>query len=305
MDWSRLPSLSQLRAFEAAARGASFSAAARELNVTPAAIGQQVRALEREIGSTLIERVGRGMVPTEVGRELADALSRAFGTIADAVERASADAAARPVRVTMTPMFASYWFMPRYGDFRTRYPQHDLVVHPTGAIVDIAAGAADVAVRYGDGAWDGLEASLLQPSDFVIVGGPDLLPADFDVTPKDLLSLPWFEELGSQEIWRWFQSVGLDVGARAKVTEVPGHLIRELLREGHGLATAARVFVADDLATGRLRVYWEAERPSGGYWVVHRPGPQREGVTALVDWLRVQAGQKKGRLTGRPSPTGR
>ena len=86
LDWHRLPPLSSLRAFEATARLQGYSAAARSLNVTPAAVAQQVRKLEKELGVSLVRREGRGLVLTTAGRHLSALLQAAFTMMADGIE---------------------------------------------------------------------------------------------------------------------------------------------------------------------------------------------------------------------------
>ena len=103
----QLPSLTSLRAFEAAARLGGFSAAGRELNVTHAAVAQQVRGLEATLGVTLLARAGRGLSLTSEGERLAAALTSSFGAIAAAVEEVRSGENGRPLHVTLTPGFAS------------------------------------------------------------------------------------------------------------------------------------------------------------------------------------------------------
>ena len=109
MDWRDIPSLSALRAFEAAARLGSLSEAARALNVTHAAIAAHVRALETEFGQPLLRRSGRGMVPTQAGLELSRDLGSGFAEIAAGVRALKRGREDRPVILTTTPSFAENW----------------------------------------------------------------------------------------------------------------------------------------------------------------------------------------------------
>jgi LysR family glycine cleavage system transcriptional activator len=107
MIWDDIPSLAALRAFEYAARHRSFSAAERDFNMTHAAIGQHVRALENHISQSLMQRQGRGMSVTAEGRKLADALSDAFGLIGVAFNDLLDQSKTRPIRVALTPSLAA------------------------------------------------------------------------------------------------------------------------------------------------------------------------------------------------------
>ena len=112
MDWKDIPSLAALRAFEAAARTGSLSAAGRELNVTHAAIAGHVRALESFFGVTLLTRTPKGMDPTPEGALLSRGLSDGFGTLIAACRDLSDRGRVRPISVTTTPTFAEHWLMP-------------------------------------------------------------------------------------------------------------------------------------------------------------------------------------------------
>lgn len=169
MKWHDIPSLAALRAFETAARHGSFSAAARDLNVTHAAIGQHVRALENHFGQSLMQRVGRGMAVTPDGRLLADRLSDAFGMIASATHDLLDQSKSRAIRVALTPSFASDWLMPRIGAFWDAHPDIEIELLPAGKLVDLRRDNVDVAIRYGKGGWAGSKSTKLMPAGHVAV----------------------------------------------------------------------------------------------------------------------------------------
>jgi LysR family glycine cleavage system transcriptional activator len=289
MDWSNLPPLTALRSFEATARHGSFSAAAREQNVTPAAINQQVRALERHLNASLVQRQGRGVALTEAGNSLARDLSQAFTTIRDGVERVAEASAARPVRITTTPTFAAYWFMPRYGAFRAKYPDLELMVHPTGAVIDMTDGTYDFAIRFNGKQTPGLESVPLVATPIVVVGTPDLIASTPYEGLEALGHLPWFVESGSDEMSTW-QAAFRQMAARPdNVTWLPGTMILEAVREGHGVATVAEMFVADDIAAGRLVPIWRTEEVAAGYSLIHRSGVLRPAAKAFATWIKREA----------------
>lgn len=289
MTWDGLPSLSMLRAFEAAARTRSFSAAGRELNVSHAAVGQQVRKLEAHLDRPLMLRAGRGLSLTPDGAALAQGLSEGFDTLRDAVKAFSAEDAARPVHVTLTPNFAMSWLMPRLGRFRAKHPEVELRIDPTGALADMSKREHDLAIRYGRGAWPGLEATPLLRSRFLICGSPGLAAQAGDFSPEALLSLPWLQEADTDEIAVWLAEQGI-VGPRpARLTVMPGFMLLQALRDGQGVACTTEMTVRQDLASGALVALHEDPTPESGYHVVRRPGPLRPPVRALYDWLRREA----------------
>lgn len=283
-----LPSLAALRAFEASARGGSFSAAARELNVTPAAVAQQVRALERDLGLALAQREGRGIALTADGATLARELSAGFATIRDGVDRLREREAVKPVSVSTTPSFAAGWFMPRLPQFWADNPGLELALHPSAAQVDLQDGQYDLAVRFGGGDWPGLQAELLIATTFIVCASPDLLGDTSLASVEDLLRFQWFEEPGTHEQLIWLDAVGLPREKRRNVTQLPGNMLLTALREGRGIAASAKLFVEEDLAAGRLVKLWEDERPGRGYHIVTRPGVLRPPAERVRRWLKRQ-----------------
>jgi LysR family transcriptional regulator, glycine cleavage system transcriptional activator len=117
MDWKRLPPLTALRAFAAVAQSGSFSAAARALNVTHAAVAQQVRALEEHLDQPLVARDGRALALTAEGEQLAAALNDGFATMQRGIDALRATDGDRPLRISLTAGFAAQWLMPRLRDF--------------------------------------------------------------------------------------------------------------------------------------------------------------------------------------------
>ncbi|MCX7286669.1 MAG: LysR family transcriptional regulator, partial [Rhodobacterales bacterium] len=160
-DWRTLPSLTALRAFAATAETRSFSQAARALNVTHAAVAQQVRALEEHLGRPLVQRDGRGVGLTADGEHLAQALGEGFGAFQRGIEALLSGEADRPVRVTLTAAFAAQWLMPRLRDFWEQHPDIGLSMHPDARVVDLHRDRMDLAIRYGNGDWPGVEATFL------------------------------------------------------------------------------------------------------------------------------------------------
>lgn len=287
----RLPPLSALRAFEAAARTGSLSAAGRELNVTHAAIGQQVRRLERALGAPLLTRAGRGVSPTVAGAALAAGLSDAFQRMGEAVASARRAAAVRPLRVTMTPSFAASWLTPRLGAFRQAHPDIDLVLDPSAHVIDLTREGFDLGIRFGAGDWPGLQSALLLPSDFILVAAPSLLEGRTLAEPADLLDFPWIQELGTDELPDWLSSRGVDVSDHQGSAYLPGFMLMETVRAGQGVAATARVLVREDLAAGRLVELFRDENANAteGYHLVWPPGPRPEAVDRFVAWLLEEA----------------
>lgn len=291
MDWLSLPPLSALRAFCAYAETGSVTLAGTALNVSHAAISQQIRKLEDRLGLALVDRGGRQMRLTAEGRQLAHALGEGFGTIAQTVAALTNHEADRPILVSATPSFASGWLMPRLSGFREAHPDISLTIDPSVEVKSLQPGGVDVALRYGAGQWPGLEAVRLIRSPVVVVAQPALIGDRQIASAAELGYLPWLQEYGTSETTDWMARQGVVRRASHALTALPGNLLLEAARQGQGVAIAPRVFVEDDIAAGRLRLLFEADLHKG-YYMVTRPGPQRPALKAFTRWLRRQADQK-------------
>lgn len=286
-----MPPLSSLRSFEAAARHLSYSEAGRELNVTHAAVAQQVRRLEEWLGTGLLFREGRGLALSDEGRLLSARLTAGFETLADGLEELSQREASRGVKITMTPSFAASWMMGRLGAFRDRHPEIELMLSPSSTVVDLKRDGFDLAVRYGTGNWEGLDVEPLIPARFRIVAAKSLLKGRKITKPEQLGDYPWIIELGLDELRTWLRSRGLE-GIRSKqgMLHLPGHLVLLAVREGQGIACTASVFVEEDIRQGRLVSLFENDaREKTGYYLVRRPGPLRGPLKTVISWLKEEA----------------
>lgn len=292
MDWLNMPPLPALRAFAAYAETGNVSSAGARLNVSHAAISQQIRALERFLETPLLDRSARKAELTEEGVRLARALEEGFGAIWRGVEEISGAGKARPVVVSSTPAMASSWLLPRLSGFRAAHPGIDLMLDASAEVKPLRPGGIDVALRYGDGAWPGLEAELLVKSPVVVVAAPSLLPARPEAGGSALAEYPWLQELGTTEASTFLSNQGVVPGAapaaRAGVISLPGNLMLDAARDGQGLAAVALVSVAADIEAGRL-VELARDTRKTGYFIVTGPGPHRPALKTFLRWLRRQA----------------
>ena len=185
---SHLPPLSALRAFEVAARLKSFSKAADELNVTPAAISHQIHALEADLGIRLFDRRNRAVEPTASARLLLPDLSAAFAGIQTAVRRLRAHNDTGMLNVTASPSIAAKWLVLRLHRFQAQWPEIDVRISTSDDLVDLTKGEFDLAIRYGTGRYPGLGVELLLQNEVFPACSPRLLEAGPSLrTPQDLL----------------------------------------------------------------------------------------------------------------------
>ncbi|MYM56128.1 LysR family transcriptional regulator [Thalassovita mangrovi] len=287
MNLSRLPPLNALRAFAAFHQAGSMAAAGALLNVSHAAISQQIKSLESHLGLPLLDRKPRKPVLTDAGLQLALTLERSFAEIAQMTDALTGAEADRPLQISATPAFVSGWLMPRLADFRQKFPEVSLMVDPSAEVKPLRPGGIDIALRYGDGNWPGLEVELLVESPIVVVASPELVPQQVPLTPDELARLPWLQELGTHESSDWLRQQGVTERPASGMTTLPGNLMMEEARAGRGAAVLARAFVEPDIAAGRLRVLFQDDRKKG-YFLVTRPGVQRPALRAFTKWLKGQ-----------------
>lgn len=288
---ARLPSLNALRAFEAAARYLSFTRAAHELHVTQAAVSQQVRALEEDIGAPLFRRARRALVLTDAGRELAGDAAEAFARLADAAARARARGRTRPLAVSMTPSFGAKWLVPRLGRFLSAHPEIDLKIHTSQLLVDLRRGEADIVVRQGRGVYPGLSVELLAREDIFPVCSPKLIGRKPLETPNDLRAHVLLQDEGVE--WGpWLAAAGVtgidpDRGPRF----LDSHLTLEACADGQGVALGRTMIAADDLASGRLvRPFPLSVTIPLAYWLVYAPDQaERPALQAFRQWILAEA----------------
>lgn len=288
MDWLSLPPLAALRAFSAFAERRNVVAAGAALNVSHAAISQQLRALEKHLGVALLDRTRKSMTLTPEGEELARALHLGFGAIGTAIADLTKARQGRPVHVSLTSSFAASWLMPRLPTFQAKYPDIHLALDPSPKLVSLTPGGVDVAIRYGAGDWPGVSAEMLQPSPMVIVAAPSLLDGKTHWTAQELSQLPWLEEFGTTEATTWLARQGVDHGPGAGRIALPGNLLLDGVRAGQGVTVTARHFVEGDISSGRIVELFQ-EPGDFGYHIVLGDAPLRPAVKTFVAWLRRQA----------------
>ncbi len=286
IDWRALPSLSSLRAFELTARGGNFASAARELNVTHAAIAQRVRSLEAELGVALVRRSGRSVALTDAGTQLAGHLSEGFGTIASGVQELRQDQNKQPVQIAATVFISQAVILPRLVDFWQLHPDIQVSILPSQEVVDITAMGFDMGIRAtpDEPDWPGLNAEPLLESEVIAVGAPSMV--NEDMPPLD--QLPWIWSKGIEHEERAVQSFGLDTSKLRNVDLGVPFLQLSLARQGLGISFATEVLVRDDLASGELCRVPVPSTCNVTYYAVTPTGPVRPQAATFIKWLKAE-----------------
>jgi LysR family glycine cleavage system transcriptional activator len=295
-----LPPLNALRAFEAAARRLSLSLAARELNVTPAAISHQIRLLEEHIGLAVFERNGRGLALTDAGAAGLRDLREGFAHLSAAMDAIGSLGETGALSVSVAPSFAAKWLLPRLHSFEREHPDIDVHVSASTQLADFPRDRVDVAVRYGAGGYADVFFEKLLAESVAPVCSPGLLNGRVPQSARDLLGLGLLHDDSPDDdpscpSWEmWLRAAGV---ADPEVERGPRYnqasLVIEAAVLGRGVALAKSTLAAADLAAGRLVRPIEAERPVdfAYYFVAPRAKLNLPKVAYFRDWLRRQTGQ--------------
>ena len=287
----RLPPLAAVRVFEAAARHENFTKAAAELGMTQAAVSYQIKLLEERLGAPLFRREKRRVGLTDAGRRAAPQITRAFDAIDSAFGAIRAEDAGL-LAVSTTNTFANTWLAWRLGGFQMANPEMAVRLLTDDTIADFATGAADVGIRSGLGAWDGLAADKIVPIDFTPMCSPAFRDRHRLAAPADLIGVP---QISPHDPWWpfWLREAGVDVPDGAPR---PGVRLDSQAHEGHaamagqGVAMLTPFFWRNDLADGRLVQLFDQVSTRGyAYWLVFPEA--RRGVAKIKrfrDWLLAE-----------------
>ena len=272
-----LPPLNAIRAFESAGRHLSFSKAADELNVTAAAISQQVRNLEDIIGVPLFRRLTRAIVLTDAGQTALPMVSEGFDALFAGVEKMRAHESSGILTVSAAPSFAAKWLVRRLPRYQARFPETRIRIDPTLQLANFESENVDIAIRFGEGDYPGMRSDLLIRENTTPICSPQLLEGDHplmvpdDVRHHMLLHCDWGFRNGVQPDWAmWLKLAGVeDVDPSRGPTFTTEILTLEAALDGQGIALANRNIVANEIAAGRLVVPFELSLMTRfGFYVV-------------------------------------
>jgi LysR family transcriptional regulator, glycine cleavage system transcriptional activator len=288
--YDRLP-LNALRVFEAVATRLNFSDAAEALNVTPAAVSQQVKALEDYLQTPLLRRNGRGVQLTLEGKQLLPGLRRGLGELEAALQQIRQERESGTVNVTTLSSFLQKWLTPRLADLHARHPEIDFRIQTSSEIVDFARTDFHAAIRLGSGDYPGLRSEKFLDEYLVAVASPAVLAKYGPLSNgTDLASMPLLH--GTEIDWGSWSA-----GDAESLTRLRGTFIDDSAAllgatiEGVGFGILRWTLAADELQAGRVVLASKRIMPHRfayhfvcpeGYMVLPK-------VAALRDWLVQQA----------------
>ena len=310
----RLPPLNALRAFEAAGRHLSFTRAANELHVTPAAISHQIKALESDLGAKLFRRINGALQLTEAGQGCLPGLREGFDSIAGAVERIRARIDWSILTISAPAAFGARWLVPRIVDFRSAHPDIQIRIDPAIRLMDPVRDGVDVVIEFSQGDYPGRRAQHLFDQPVVPVCSPRLLSGDRPLrSPADLRqqTLIHFDSPAGDPDWPNWRS-WLEANSVADIDPNRGphfkspNFTMQAILAGHGVALMAELVVENELAAGTLVVPFELPYPASfGYWALTTSaGSNTEPVSLFCDWLAREAAryvrEREVRLSAEP-----
>lgn len=299
----QLPPLTELRAFEAAARHLSFKKAAAELYVTPTAVSHQIKLLERHCGRDLFRRRPRPLKLTAAGELLFPVVRDGFATFADALTKVRAGAIEGRLSITATNAFAARWLVPRLPKWREAHPRLKLDILGTDAVLDLAAGEADIAIRYSRRPPVGSQCIELTRDTFRVIASPKLVGSrEKLLSPEELASFPLIEiEWPSADrdapTWqRWQAKASRRFKLVPDLARLPNLAFREELHaieaaiSGQGIAICSDVLVGSELASGALVQVSKLTLPGYSFFLAYLPThPRVTPIRAFSEWARSMA----------------
>jgi LysR family glycine cleavage system transcriptional activator len=298
----RVPGLNTLKTLEAAGRHMSFTRAASELGVTPAAVSHQIREFEDQLGVRLFQRTSRKMRHTTGGEILHAAVSDALENINRAVARLQKTGNKQRLKVTGFPSITAKCLVPRLDRFLEIVPDADVRIDVSQTPLDFVRDDVDIAIRFGDGVCPGMKVDRLFEETVFPVCSPALLSGDRPLRqPQDLLHhtlihVDW-QDMGPWPNWRmWMLAAGIsDFNESRGLHFGLTSLAIQAAIDGHGVALGDSTLVADDIAAGRLVQPFNVALkgpPQLAYFVISPEETADEPmVRAFREWVLSEAAQ--------------
>jgi LysR family glycine cleavage system transcriptional activator len=288
-----LPPLNSLRAFEATARHLSFSKAAQELHVTPAALSHQIRGLEEQLQLKLFHRRARSIELTEAARTIYPGIRTGFDAIREAVERLDRGKQDRMLVVSSTPGLTAKWLVPRLYKFLALHPDIETRITASVGYANFATDDVDVGIRLSSGVHPDLYVEKLSDEWLLPLCSPRLLEGEHPLgVAHDLkhFTLIQVDLPGVVPTWTdWMEMAGLDGidSTRGLRLNVADHAL-DAASEGVGVVLAYKMVAARDIALKRLIIPFGPEIPLPGrayYFVCAKGQEKRAPIKAFRDWI--------------------
>jgi DNA-binding transcriptional LysR family regulator len=284
---SRAP-LAGLRVFEAVARHGSVTRAALELNVTPGAVSQQIRQVEKSLEVELFVRRHGRLALTDGGRFLADRLASSFEQIERAVAQVAGNPGARRLRIKVMPTFAIRWLVPRLTTFYEQHPDFEIEVGTYPRHEEPSLEEVDFVVRHGPGNWDDADSELIFGDALTPVCSPAV--ARTLSSPRDLAAHNLLYSMRREEGWQlWLNDRDMGGLRPRRITKLPNAaVVYQAAIDGLGVALGQIAYVREDLDSGRLVMPFDRvlHTDSGYYLCCAKRKSNQTNVKLFRQWIR-------------------
>lgn len=297
----RMPSLNALRAFEAVAQHLSFAKAAEDLHVTKAAVAQQVRLLEAEIGAPLVRRSGRGLSLTDAGQAGLRDIKEGFAKLSAGARRMREARGRDLLVISAGASFAATWLVRRIGRFKQEHPEIDVLLDAARSATEMDREGIDAYIVWGTGDFPGyVSIRLFEEHAFPVCSprlqaGPAPLVDLGDLRHHTLLHLEWDWHYGAWPDWEtWLNAAGVaDVDVSRGIWFNQMSIALEAAIQGQGVALSTRALAADEIRLGHLVAPFatSVETPFGYYFVCRSESLRNAKFMALRQWLVDEAGR--------------
>ncbi|MGE0211091.1 MAG: LysR family transcriptional regulator [Parvibaculaceae bacterium] len=282
------PPLDWLRAFEAAARHASFTAAAAEIGLTQAAVSQHIRKLEEHLGAPLFRRLPRGVELTADGAAYLPHVQAAFAVLARSTQDMFQRGRRAPVKLVCPPSFAGLWLAPRLAALIEAHPGLRVNVAVVAKPADYEAEAGDLEVRFGAGEWEGHESAALLPEALAPVASPSLTARLKDWSDRPLIAVT-----GPRDGWsQWASVAGMNLKGPVVARFDTLLIALQAARAGAGVLLASLPLAEGVLADGTLvQIHPHVLRTGTGHFLARDRAKRRSADAETVwRWL-LEAGR--------------
>ena len=296
----KLPPLNSLKAFESAQRHMSFQKAAEELYVTPAALSYQIKQLEDVLGVKLFERLNRAVILTKEGALIATGVEDGFSTLRRTMRKLKNRRSDNVLVISAGPAFTSKWLSPRVYRFLALYPEIDLRISSSLGLVDLRDQDVDVALRFGQGTYEGCLSYKLLDEFITPMCAPNMLEGDNALKqPKDLANVMLIHDethIGLSQLagWdTWLAKAGADdvvdanKGARFDIAD---NALNAAIA-GAGVVLGRTVLASEDLLAGRLVQPFDLKLSSdfSFYAVVAEDQLNKRPIQKFLNWVVAEA----------------
>ena len=286
-----LPPLKSLQVFLVAGESKNFKQAAEQLNVTQAAVSQQIRLLEENLQSKLFERTNKQTILTEKGRKLLPFIQRAFEELSSGVQVVTGDQNPQVLRISTVHSFSSLWLIPRLQEFQKLHPEIMVQLAPSSELIDFNQSNIDLAIRMGRGGYSDLMEKKIYDDNLIFVASSKMLVGINKNDPEQILRLPWIEDTSSgiQETFQAYcKSINFKYETLVPIIQSNDALpLIDSAVQARGFLLVNNSLVTEHLRSGRLvkLLNYSSKSPYSLYLVAPKQQFTWEKVKLFESWL--------------------